>query len=161
MTSPNVEVTFHSKPQSDWETIKESTDPAVGLQVDVQKLQQGRPRYRISVSGIGQNGSTRSINPGLYTTDDGKVAVRVFYGMRLAKLIDEALLLIQDDAQLAEERYKRRAASSTPGKTSAGPSPLGAGMTPEKRAAKKARHEANQAARRAADAEFRQKARGK
>jgi hypothetical protein len=42
-----------------------------------------------------------------------------------------------------------------------GSSPLGAGLTPEQKAAKKLRHEHNLAARRSADQELRNKMRGK
>ncbi len=135
--------------QAEWITIHTATDAETGITVEVQKLAVPGGPIRWSLSGTGKNGPTRSVNPNI-RIENGE-ATCVMPGMRVARMIDEAILIAKDEKLRSGGGPKRQS----------GASPLGAGMTPEKREAKKRRHEANLVARRAADAERTSKTKGK
>lgn len=154
--NPQTQSSQQQRPMmSDWTTIKTLTNEH-GHVVEVQRL-NGKAVYRYSLSGTGPSGTTRSCR--LVPLPDGTMPL---HGEVIGKMIDEAILAARADrVEVLARKQAAKPAERDRRPGPVGPSPLGSGMTPEKRAAKKARHEANQAARRAADAEFRNKARGK
>lgn len=153
-----------SKGQLDWQDLKALEDKVTGIQVSIQVLPLFIPKFRITISGTGREGqSTRSLNPGI-RVDNGKAVVQAMFGMTLARLVDEALLICQDETQAAADRdmdrmVQREERRDKPQDRK--PSPLGTALTPEQREAKKKRHENNLAARRSADQERTSKTKGR
>src|SRR6201999_4058057 len=80
------------RPRAEWETVKVFADDETGYRVTVDKLPLFNPVFSIRVTGTGKDGQeTRSIRP-KFDADGSTVKS----GMTLARLIDEANLLIDD-----------------------------------------------------------------
>jgi len=140
-------------------TIKRFNDPSVpGTGIEIQGFKD-RPRtWSLNFFTTLKDNRPGRFLRGDVTVENAK-ATADMAGMRYARLIDEALLFKQDAVQKDSDDYIERKQAREirdmergQGKQQeAKPSPLGAGLTPEQRQAKKQRHEANQAAKRAAD----------
>lgn len=154
-----------NRDQLDWQPVKTVEDKKIGFVIELQRLPLSKPKFRVSISGLGKNGPTRSINAGI-VADQGQAICPSFFGMALARIVDDMLLIAQEEAQKVEDRFmdnkianeERRIAPPT---TAHGPSPLGMNRTQEQKDAKKKRHENNLAERRAVDSSRTNSTKGK
>jgi hypothetical protein len=148
-------------------TIKSFEDPgAPGTGIDVTGY-AGKPlTWSLNFySSLPDNRVGHFLRPGVRVVN--ALAVADMAGMRLARLIDEAILFVKDSAQDDADAYiERKQEKETRDQErkqhkDVKLSPLSQNMTEEAKMFKKLRHENNLQARRSSDQELRSRMRGK
>lgn len=168
MNTQNQNQKSYVSPANQRETIKtfETTTRAGSVcGVEVTGI-PGRPgTFSLSVfTRLANGGSGRFLRPEL-RVENGVATVETV-GLVFARLLDEACLFIQDQAQadsdaFIERKQRRELKGEFKEKPKQGLGAFSSPSTPEERAKEKQKREANMAARRAADQAQRQKMRGK
>lgn len=135
----------------DWEIVKDFRDSETGLTVQVSKLPLRRPKFNLSIGVFRDGKLQRFISPSVHT--ENAVVKVAANGMKLARLVDEATLYVQEQLQVIEDEEilakQLREHRAIQRETGANDTPK-TGKT-EREAAKRARHEHNLSERRSAD----------
>lgn len=148
--------------QQEWKVVKTCEDEATGLAVQVSMLPLYHPKYNLTVCQRRQDGSySRFFAPNVRV--EHAKAVTAYTGMVLARLFDEATLFVNDQVQAHadEEIFNRQIREERQIERQLGKDTVPHTGKTEREAGKRARHENNLAARRAADQERTHRTKGK
>lgn len=160
-------------PKPEWVHDKTFEDKPTGLAVRVKKLSLGtyRARYSLDVGSVRDNRIVPFFSPAA-KIENAAVTMGHREGMTIGRLVDEATVYIGEQLQALEDRAiedKQRRELEKQERQTQGPKKV-QGLSKftdrsktahEKETGKAGRHENNQAARRAEDAELRSKMKGR